>query len=166
MAFLQKIKEYIYSVYHQSFTSCEVSTYLTIAILATTFPFLGITTLVVTAIAFRYNFNVPFVILLTYSLEPLRFFVFLPLSNLGGYILGLSNTPQITLQGLGEIIDAGFLESIGFIAEQLSFAVVGWLLVVVPLSYPFFFLVKKIIAYTIPKTKDCIDTAVASPRID
>ncbi len=154
--FFNKIKEYILSVYQQSFTSCEVSTYLVVAILATTFPFVGITTIAVLGIAKKYNFNIPLVILITYSLEPLRFIVFLPLSNLGSVILRLSNRPRLTLNGLNKIVQTNFLDSLGLIVEQFGFALIGWLLVVVPLAYPLFIVTKAIVAFCIPKIKKCV----------
>jgi len=154
MVFGKRIRDHIRQAFSQGLTSCELATCLTIAALATTFPIFGLTTIVVTAIAVRKKLNLPLLILITYSLEPLRFLIFIPLTEAGSFIL---NNPQdLTIESVKNVYNQGFMGVLMFLTHQLVYALIGWTVIVIPLAYPFFHIVKKSIGFSIPKTKECV----------
>jgi len=154
MVFLNRIRINFKRAFGQGLTSCELATCLTVAVLATTFPMFGITTIVVTAIGVRLKLNLPLLILVTYSLEPLRFLIFVPLTEIGSFIL---DTPQeLTIETVRYALSGGIVEATMFFLHQFIFAVIGWLLIVLPLAYPLFLFSKHSIGLSIPKTRQCI----------
>ena len=156
MSVVSKIKKSFSSALHQGLTSCELATSLTIALLSTTFPIFGLTTIVVTAVGVKKKLNIPLLIVITYSLEPLRYLVFIPLSDLGGYVL---NNPDsgLTIEMIKHLFTMDWMSIISVLLSQFIYAITGWLLLFVPLSIPFFHLSKSLIGYSIPKTKQCLD---------
>lgn len=156
MKTVAKIKERLSNALHKGLTSCELATSLTIALLATTFPVFGITTIVVTTIGVKKRLNIPLLILITYSLEPLRFLAFIPLTDLGGYVL---NNPDsgLTVEMIKHLFTMNWISIVSLLFSQLIYAIVGWALFFIPLSIPFFYLSKSLIGYSIPKTKQCLD---------
>lgn len=156
MKLVSKIKERFLSVMQNGLTSCELATSLTIALLSTTFPIFGLTTIAVTAIGVRKKLNIPLLILITYSLEPLRFLIFIPLTDFGGYLL---NNPDngLTIQMVKDLFTMDWMSITSLLFSQLIYAIVGWMLLIVPLSIPFFYISKSLIGYSIPKTKQCLD---------
>ncbi len=150
------IKGHFSNALHKGLTSCELATSLTIALLSTTFPVFGLTTIVVTAIGVHKKLNIPLLILITYSLEPLRFLVFVPLTDFGSYVLNNSGN-TLTLEMVKQVFSMDWMSIISFFFSQLIYAIVGWVLLVIPLSIPFFYFVKNLIGFSLPKTKRCLD---------
>jgi len=132
MVTVNKIKTYIKQVLGQGLTSCELATCLTIAILATTFPVFGLTTIAVTAVAIRKKLNLPLLLLVTYSLEPLRFLAFIPLTDFGSFVL--SSPQNLTVATVKESFNGGLMELTLFFLHQFIYALVGWLLLLLPLA--------------------------------
>lgn len=156
MNVVAKIKGFFSDTLNKGLTSCELATTLTIAILSTTFPVFGITTVAVTAIGVRKKLNIPLLILVTYTLEPLRFFAFIPLNDFGSLIL---NNPHsgLTIEMVKQVFTMGWMSIVSFFFSQLVYAIAGWIIVIVPLSIPFFYFAKSLIGVSIPKTKQCLD---------
>lgn len=156
MNVVAKIKGFFSDTLNKGLTSCELATTLTIAILSTTFPVFGITTVAVTAIGVRKKLNIPLLILVTYTLEPLRFFAFIPLNDFGSLIL---NNPHsgLTIEMVKQVFTMGWMSIVSFFFSQLVYAIAGWIIVIVPLSIPFFYFAKSLIGVSIPKTKECLD---------
>lgn len=156
MNVVAKIKGFFSDTLNKGLSSCELATTLTIAILSTTFPVFGITTVAVTAIGVRKKLNIPLLILVTYTLEPLRFFAFIPLNDFGSLIL---NNPHsgLTIEMVKQVFTMGWMSIVSFFFSQLVYAIAGWIIVIVPLSIPFFYFAKSLIGVSIPKTKQCLD---------
>jgi len=156
MNVVAKIRDFFLDTLNKGFTSCDLAATLTIAILSTTFPVFGITTVAVTAIGVRKKLNIPLLILVTYTLEPLRFFAFIPLNDFGSLIL---NNPHsgLTIEMVKQVFTMGWMSIVSFFFSQLVYAIAGWIIVIVPLSIPFFYFAKSLIGVSIPKTKQCLD---------
>lgn len=159
MRFIENLKNKIQTAFQQGLTSCELASTATLALLATTFPVFGLTTIAVTAIGARKKLNLPLLILVTYSLEPLRYIAFVPLSKLGSEFLGNSNpflhSTNASIDFL--FIETSFWDILQNLSVHLASALLGWLVLAVVFSLPIYYLSKFIFSFAMPKHRTCVN---------
>lgn len=158
MRFIESLKNKIQTAFQQGLTSCELATTTTIALLATTFPIFGLTTIAVTAIGVRKKLNLPLLIFISYSLEPLRYLSFVPLSKFGSQFLEdsdiLFNDSKVLVNLL--TTEGSFFNLIQNLTLYLTNALFGWMVLAVVFSLPVYYLSKIIFSFAMPKHSTCI----------
>lgn len=140
MKLTKYFRDKIYPIFNQGLTTQELATSISIAVLLTTFPLYGLTTIALTTIAVKLKLNLPFTITVSYLMEPLRILLFLPFSKIGSQLSGkehvVSNIKMIKEQILNNPIEA-----FGTISHELSCAIIGWSITIIPLSFVIYFLI-------------------------
>lgn len=103
----------------------------TIGLLLGIFPVLGVTTLVMTAIALRFRLNLPLMLTVSYLIYPLQIFLIIPFIRFGEWISG--STPIVlTLESLERAFSENFFAALQGLGEANLLAVYGWALIALP----------------------------------
>lgn len=106
----------------------------TIGILLGIFPVLGITTLLMTALSFRYRLNLALMLGVSYAVYPLQFLLIVPFIRLGELLFDappLPLSPDLLWAGLTE----NTLETLSGLGWANAYAVAGWAAVAAPISW-------------------------------
>ncbi len=96
------------------------------------FPVLGISTLVLTALALPLRLNLPAIQLVNYAVSPLQLLLIIPFLRLGETLLGAPRLPMTLEQGLA-ILASGISQALVTLSGAIFHAAVGWF-VVMPLT--------------------------------
>jgi len=153
MNFLKKTYEKLINVFKQGLTPKQLALTITVSIVVSLFPIFGITTVALTVIALRFKLNLPIMIILSYVIEPIKVLLLIPFIKMGGAIFGAEHT----LLDLASIKDSfknnSLLETLGSLSFEVICGFAGWSIMVLPLSIPFYFLLKLILTKVIPQKK-------------
>lgn len=153
MNFVKNKWHYLIGLLREGFCPKELTLVITLSILTASFPVFGISTIIITAVALKYKLNLALFILISYSLEPIRFLLFIPFSNAGAFIIG-DPEQEITIKAIQTTYNSGIAGIIMFFSHQFKNALIGWVLIIVPFSIPFYYLLKEILYFSIPKIKE------------
>lgn len=154
MNFVKNKWNYLISLLREGFCPKELTLVITLSILTASFPIFGISTIIITTVALKYKLNLALFILISYSLEPIRFLLFIPFSNFGAYILGAPEQ-ELSIQAIQTSFNSGIGGIIMFFTHQFKNALIGWIATIIPFSIPFYYLLKEILRFSIPKAKEC-----------
>lgn len=146
MNFLKKTYEKLVNVFKQGLTPKQLALTITVAIVVSLFPVFGITTVVLTVIALRFKLNLPIMIILSYAIEPIKVLLLIPFIRIGGTIFGTEHT-LLDLASIKESFkNNSLLETIGNLTFEVVCGFAGWSILVIPLSIPFYFILKFILS--------------------
>lgn len=154
MNFVKNKWNYFISLFQEGVCPRELALVVTLSILTASFPVFGISTIVITAIALKYKLNLPLFILISYSLEPIRFLLFIPFNNLGSFVIN-SQEPEFNIQAIQASFNSDIAGVVLFFTNQFLKTLVGWIVITIPLSIPFYYIIKEILSFSLPKIKEC-----------
>lgn len=126
---LQKIKK----PFQQGLNGSEVTKAIIVSLLFTIIPVFGITTILLTAIAFRFKLNLPIMVIVSYIATPLQFLFFLPFIHVGEAIFNMNHTLP-SIQEIKNAFDLSFWKTIQDLILELICGISGWLLIAFPIS--------------------------------
>lgn len=132
----------------------ELALVITLSILTASFPVFGISTIIITTIALKYKLNLPLFILISYSLEPIRFLLFIPFNNLGA-IIADSQEQELSIQAIQTSFNSGIKGIILFFTHQFKNTLLGWVVISIPFSIPFYYLLKEFLNLSLSNIKQC-----------
>ncbi len=151
MNFLKKTYEKLVNVFKQGLTPKQLALSISVSIVISLFPIFGITTVILTLIALRFKLNLPIMIILSYVVEPVKLLLLIPFIKTGGYIFGAKHS-LLDLASIKESFkENSILETLGSLSFELICGLTGWALMVIPLSIPFYFLLKFILTLVMTK---------------
>jgi len=145
MNFLKNIYKKIVNVFKQGLTPKQLALSLTVCIVVTLFPIYGITTIILTVLALRLKLNLPIMIVVSYVIEPLKLLLVIPFIKLGGAIFKVEHKLLDLMSIKNSLKETSLLETVGSLSFELICGFAGWLILVVPLSIPFYLLLKFIL---------------------
>jgi uncharacterized protein (DUF2062 family) len=96
------------------------------------FPVLGVSTLLLTALALWLRLNLPAIQLVNYLVSPLQLLLIIPFLRLGERLVGAEPLPMSLNQGL-ELLSNGILAAVKLLSSAMVHASIGWL-IVMPLA--------------------------------
>jgi uncharacterized protein (DUF2062 family) len=127
------------SVFKQGISPKALSLSVTICLVVTVFPFYGLVTIILTSLALRFKLNLPLMLTLSYLIEPLKLVLIIPFINLGASIVGLEPT-FTSLNTIQHIIKTETPTNIiTFLSVDFTSGILGWFVIVTPLSIIFYF---------------------------
>ncbi len=136
---LSFFKTYYQKILRNGIDAKSLAFSVSLSLLLTTFPIYGLTTVVLTSLAIKYKLNLPLTLAISYSMEPLRFLLFIPFIHTTENLLGLENT-MININELTHTFKEGFLMNIQLLGILFSKAILGWLFIAIPSSITFYYL--------------------------
>lgn len=138
------IKTKIQSVFNRGLTNNEIATSISIAILLTTFPFYGLTTILLTLITVKLKLNLPFTITISYLMEPLRFLLFISFVKIGGWLSNVTHA-TLSIHTIKEQLFNAPIDTIKLVSHELICAIMGWFIVILPFSFLLYITLKTIL---------------------
>jgi len=141
-----QIWEKLKAVFKQGLTPKQLAMSIVIAILVSLFPVFGITTIVLTSIALPLKLNLPIMIILSYALEPLKYFVVIPFINIGARVFGANHT-LLSFEAIKASYKISFFDTVKALSYELLCGFAGWTITAIPLGVLGYFLLKKIFMY-------------------
>jgi len=127
----------------QGLSPHEIGLSVAFAVFWGVIPVFGVATPVITFFAIRWKLNVPIAIFVTYVLSPLHVGLFIPFIHAGEWLLGQEHLP-ITFEAIREGFSQDILETLADRGWQLSYALLAWLVIMLPISIASYYLAKTI----------------------
>lgn len=144
MSIQKFIKKKTQSLFNRGLTSRELAISIAVAILLTTFPFYGLTTIVLAGTAVKLKLNLPFTLTISYLMEPLRFLLFIPFIKTGNILFKINPVlPDISM--IKEHILNTPVKTIALLFHELFYAMIGWCVIAIPFSFMLYLILKKIL---------------------
>lgn len=141
MNLISKIGNYLRALFNQGLSPRDLALSMVIAMSISLIPILGVTTILLTAVAIPMRLNLPIMIAVSYSLTPIQIVMVIPFINIGASIVGVEHT----LLSFSAIQDS-FSNSVWLTLKDLSLELIcglmGWLLVMLPFAVVMFYLLK------------------------
>ena len=151
MNFIKKKYEKLINVFKQGLTPKQLALSLTVSIVVSMFPIFGITTIILTALDLKLKLNLPIMIIVSYAIEPLKVLLIIPLIKLGGSIFGVKHELLDLISIKESFQENSIIETIGTLSFELLCGFAGWVILVLPLSIPVYFLLKFIFTLVMKK---------------
>jgi len=145
MNFFKKTYDKLINVFKQGLTPKQLALSLIVSIVISLFPIFGITTIVLTIVALKFKLNLPIMIILSYVIEPIKVLLLIPFIKVGGSIFGVTHKLLDLVSIKESFIKNSILETISSLSFELVCGFTGWILIVIPLSIPLYFLIKFIL---------------------
>jgi uncharacterized protein (DUF2062 family) len=120
--------------FEQGLSPNEVTKAIIISLLFTVFPVFGLTTMLLTLIAFKFKLNLPVMIIVSYIAAPLQFILFLPFIYVGEFLFDTHIT-LLSMQEITNSFNASFWNTFQLLLFMLACGVSGWLVIALPLSF-------------------------------
>ena len=98
------------------------------------FPVLGVSTILLTAIALAFRLNLPAIQLVNYLVSPLQLLLIIPFVRVGEWLLRAPRQPLSISAGLA-LLGQGVLNAVHVLWDAIVHAAVGWILLGPPLIY-------------------------------
>ena len=114
---------------------------IAVSLVISMFPIFGITTIVLACIAIPLKLNLPIMIVLSYVFEPLKLFLLIPFINIGAKIFGAKHT-LLTYNAIKTSYEYDFFGTTRSLVYELVCGFGGWVIIAVPFSILFYFLLK------------------------
>jgi uncharacterized protein (DUF2062 family) len=137
-------------------TPHQLSLAITLGIIFGVFPFIGVTTIILTVIALTFNLNMVIIQLSNYVVYPLQLILYFPFIKLGKL---LGNRPAITANQVFETMKADWITGIEKLWVIHLWAILSWALIALPISY----LIYRLLKDWIEKIKLKISTILKTP---
>lgn len=128
-------------IFKQGLSPRDLALSLTIALLISVFPILGIDAIVLTCIALPLRLNLPIMIVVNYAATPLKFLTLIPFIQFGGSVFGVDHT-LLTLDSIITSFEEGFFSTLNSLTFKLICGMVGWLVFAVPVAFVTFYILK------------------------
>ncbi|MEO9512200.1 MAG: DUF2062 domain-containing protein [Flavobacteriaceae bacterium] len=144
MGFLYKFWGKFKQLFKQGITPKQLSLSITVATVVSLFPIFGISTIVLTALALRYKLNLPIMIVLSYVMEPIKAFLFVPFINIGETIFGTAHT-LLTFEAIKASYSISFWNTVLSLSYELLCGFAGWALTTIPAAIFFYYLLKEML---------------------
>ncbi|MEP2278605.1 DUF2062 domain-containing protein [Maribacter sp.] len=152
MNFIKSTWSRFKSLFQQGLTPRQLSLSITVAIVVSLFPIFGISTIVLTALAVKYKLNLPIMIVLSYVVEPIKAFLFIPFINIGETLFGTEHT-LLTFKAIKASYHFSFWNTLNSLSYELVCGIVGWALTIIPTSIFFYFLLKELLKLFVKDSK-------------
>jgi len=153
MNFIKKTYQKLINVFKQGLTPKQLALSLTVSIVVSMFPIFGITTILLTLLALKLKLNLPIMIIVSYSIEPLKLLLVIPLIKIGGAIFGVKHELLDLISIKKSFQENSLIETIGSLSFELVCGFAGWAVTVLPAAIPAYFLIKFIITLFTKKNK-------------
>jgi len=127
----------------QGLSPHEIGLSVAFAVFWGVIPVFGVATPMITFLAIRYKLNVPIAIFVTYVLSPLHVGLFIPFIHAGEWLLGQEHL-AITFEAIREGFSQDILETLADRGWQLSYGLLAWLVIMLPISIASYYLAKVI----------------------
>lgn len=120
-------------------TPHQLSLAITLGIIFGVFPFIGVTTIILTVIALTFNLNMVIIQLSNYVVYPLQLVLYLPFIKMGKF---LGNRPAISANQVLETMKADWIDGIEKLWVIHLWAILSWAIIAIPVSYLIYRLLK------------------------
>ena len=143
------IKKYwkkVLLVFKQGLAPRDLALSITIALLISVFPILGVDAIILTCIAIPLRLNLPIMIVVNYAATPLKFFTLIPFISFGGLVFGTDHT-LLSYDAIKTSFEQGFFYTLNSLMFELICGMVGWLVFAVPVALVGFYLLKGILKF-------------------
>jgi uncharacterized protein (DUF2062 family) len=120
-------------------TPHQLSLAITLGIIFGVFPFLGVTTILLTIIAFIFRLNMVVVQLSNYVVYPLQLLLYLPFIRMGKF---LGNLQSVSASEVFAIMKENWVNGIEKLWVIHAWAILAWALIALPVSYVIYRLLK------------------------
>jgi len=127
LSFFKKFKGFL----QQGTSPKALAISTTIGLLLGLFPVLGVTTLAMTALSFRFRLNLPLMLAVSYLIYPFQILLIIPFVRFGELISGAAPT-QLTLGALKQAFQQNFLAALQDLGMANLLAVAGWTALALP----------------------------------
>lgn len=132
MPFITKIWQHIKSLFKQGLSPRDLALSIAVAMLISVIPVLGITTILLTAVALPLRLNLPIMIAVSYTITPLQIALVVPFITMGATLFGTEHY-LITFEAIKESFDFSFWITIKDLSFELLCGLAGWLLTAAPM---------------------------------
>ena len=138
------IRRYARRIFSQGISTHELSLSVAVAIFWGLFPFPGVATPVITFICLKWRLNLPIAMFLAYAIIPLQVGLFIPLIYAGEWMSGTEHLP-ISFEALNHGLRDGLLMTLVQRAGQIGYGVMGWIVLILPLSMLLYYILKSLL---------------------
>lgn len=139
--FWKRILKPIINELNHGKTIPELSLAVTLGVLWGMFPVIGTTTVILAIITFVLRLNHPAVQLFNYLVYPFQILFIIPFVRIG-YWLSPKRFPGISADYIKDMFDDGWADAIKHLAEILYHGILGWAVVMIPLSVGIYYLAR------------------------
>ncbi|MEA1786734.1 DUF2062 domain-containing protein [Arenibacter sp. GZD96] len=146
MKYIKKIWEECKALFKQGLSPKQLSASITVSVAISFFPIFGITTIILTLLAFKFKLNLPIMIALSYVVEPIKLLLLLPFIYIGANLWNTEHT-LLTVAAIKESYEESFFNTVTALSYELLCGFTGWFVVVIPLSIGFYFGLKVLLTF-------------------
>ncbi len=132
--FWQKLLQPVLHELSKGRTVPELALAITLGTAWGMFPVIGTSTVILLLLTSLLRLNHPAVQLFNYLLYPLQILLLIPFVKIG-YMLSPEKFPGVTIETVREIFDESWSDAVISLADILLHGILGWFVVVIPLSF-------------------------------
>ena len=151
MNFIKRFFEKVKNVFKEGLTPKQLALSLVVSIVISLFPIYGVTVLFLTFLALRLKLNLPIMVIVSYVADPLKLLLIIPFIKTGGVMFGVEHKLLDLISIKESFKENTILETVGWLSFELLCGFAGWLVIVVPLSVPLYFLLNFILKLVMKK---------------
>lgn len=151
MNLIKRFFEKVKNVFKEGLTPKQLALSLMVSIVISLFPIYGVTVLFLTFLALRLKLNLPIMVVVSYVADPLKLLLIIPFIKTGGVMFGVEHKLLDLISIKESFKENTILETVGWLSFELLCGFAGWLVIVVPLSVPLYFLLNFILKLVMKK---------------
>ncbi|KAI9102485.1 hypothetical protein DFS34DRAFT_394814 [Phlyctochytrium arcticum] len=134
-------------------TPTKLTLTIVLAIACGLFPVLGVTSLLCLLCSWRLHLNIPLMQAINFALTPVDLALSLPFMRLGEVILRKDPLPLTPKDLWAYIQEVGFWKSLGTISGALGCAILGWIVVITPVSIGLYYGLRPVLKRVMKKKR-------------
>ena len=125
----------------------------TVGLLLGLFPVIGVTTVVMMALAWLFRLNLPLMLSLSYLIYPLQIILIIPFIRFGEWLFGAPPL-GLTVEAIQATFNAGFFIAMEKLWSANVCAAAGWAVLAVPVGLGFYWLLVGVLERRVRKSED------------
>jgi uncharacterized protein (DUF2062 family) len=151
----QRIIQPVHNLLKQGMTPEKLGATIAVGAITGVIPFLGVTTILGTAIAARFRLNIAATVLIGYLVQPLQLLLAIPFIKLGILIFGLDSF-RLSFVEMQTLFKMDWVNALNILWRANLAGVAAWAIVSVPIGWIMYAGLVPILKIMLPKTKSIL----------
>ena len=144
----QKIKNHprvqkIFDLFRQGLTPDQMALSIAVGALVGVIPMFGVTTVIITWLAYKMKFNLPLGLFFTYAIGPVHLLMILPFIKIGESIMDVKHT-LLSASAIKEAFSTDWLQAIQDLSLEVVCGLTGWTVAAIPASVVLYYILRTI----------------------
>lgn len=147
--FRRRLVQPVLNLFKQGMTPAKLGATIAVGTMVGIIPFLGVTTVLATALAARFRLNIAATVLISYLVQPLQILCAIPFIKLGILVFGLDEL-KLTFGEMQALFQADWLMALNQLWKANLAGVTAWAILSFPVGWVFYLLLVPLLKTMLP----------------